>query len=75
MQQTISDDAIGLSQWLTLDDFPKTHTNFSRSQLEWLHRNRDINGFSKAFRKIGKRRYVHAGLFADCLLESAGSGT
>ena len=56
-----------LGQWFTLDDFPKAHSNFSRAQIEWLHRNRESNGFLPAFRKVGKRRYVHAGIFAQCL--------
>jgi len=56
-----------LSQWITLDDFPLQYPNFNRAQLEWIHRNREVNGFDKAFRKIGKRRYIHAGKFAECL--------
>ena len=61
-----------LDQWLTLDDFPKSHPNFNRSQIEWLHRNRETNGFARAFRKIGKLRYVHAEIFAECLLMGDG---
>ena len=56
-----------LHQWFTLNGFTKSHSNFNRSQIEWLHRNRESNGFAKAFRKIGKQRYLHAGIFADCL--------
>lgn len=61
-----------LNQWVTLDDFPKLHPNFNRSQIEWLHRNRETNGFVRAFRKIGKHRYVHSGIFAECLLMENG---
>jgi len=68
MQNTSNTYATDLNQWHTLDEFPQVHPNFNRSQIEWLHRNRQINGFSSAFRKIGKRRYVHAGIFAECLL-------
>jgi hypothetical protein len=56
-----------LEQWFTLDDFPEAYPNFNRSQIEWLHRHRATNGFAAAFRKIGKRRYLHATIFAECL--------
>ena len=56
-----------LDQWLTFNRFPQVYPNFSKAQVEWLHRNRNSNGFEKAFRKIGKLRYVHAGIFAECI--------
>lgn len=59
--------ATDLDQWRTFDDFPKKHPAFSRGQIEWLHRNRATNGFANAFRKIGRRRYVHVGIFAECV--------
>ena len=74
MQQLTRDNAADLSLWSTLDDLPNKHPNFNRGQIEWLYRKRYTNGFSKAFRKIGNRRYVHLGFFADCLLEGAGNG-
>ena len=61
-----------LGQWYVLDDFSQEHTNFNRAQIEWLYRKRFTNGFNKAFRKIGKRRYIHAGFFAECLIEQEG---
>lgn len=61
-----------LDQWQTLDDFPTSHPNFNRAQLEWIYRNRSTNGMAAVFRKIGKRRYLHAGRFAQALLEGKG---
>jgi hypothetical protein len=60
----------GLDQWLTFEQFPQVYTTFSKAQIEWLHRNRELNGFGKAFRKVGKLRYIHAGIFAECLIEN-----
>ena len=67
MQNATDSNTTDLAQWHTLDEFPQVYSNFNRSQMEWLHRNRAINGFAAAFRKIGKRRYVHAGILAECL--------
>lgn len=61
-----------LDQWQTLDDFPRSHPNFNRAQLEWLYRCRENNGLAPAFRRIGKCRYVHAGRFSQLLLEGKG---
>ena len=61
-----------LDQWLTFDDFPASHPNFNRSQIEWIYRNRARNGMNSAFRRIGKRKYVHVGRFAELLLEGKG---
>lgn len=71
MQNTANTNTIDLNQWHTLDEFPQSYPNFNRSQIEWLHRNRQTNGFSFAFRKIGKRRYVNARIFAECLLRES----
>jgi hypothetical protein len=67
MQKIANTNTADLDQWFTLDEFSQAYSNFNRSQIEWLHRNRETNGFIAAFRKIGKRRYVHAGIFAECL--------
>lgn len=61
-----------LDQWETFDQFPDSYPSFNRPQIEWIYRNRLENGFSKAFRKIGKRKYIHAGIFAACLHERGG---
>ena len=60
-----------LNQWCTFNQFPELHPNFTKPQIEWLYRNRKSNGFSKAFQKIGKLRYIHVGIFADCLISKA----
>ncbi len=65
----VNTHANNLNGWYTFDNFPKSHPNFKRSQIEWLHRNRHVNGFAKSFRKIGRLRYIHDGLFAECIIE------
>ena len=70
--QTQASTSTALDEWLTFNDFPKSHPNFKRSQIEWLYRNRDQNGMATAFRRIGKLKYVHAGRFAELLLEGRG---
>ncbi|MDV6341124.1 hypothetical protein R2103_04995 [Nitrosomonas sp. Is24] len=69
MQNATNTSITDLNQWFTLDEFSQAYPKFTRSQIEWLHRHRETNGFAIAFRKIGKRRYVHAGIFAKCLLK------
>ena len=69
MQNSAKTNANDLSQWFTFDGFIETHPNFNRNQLEWLYRKRKTNMFARAFRKIGKWRYVHAGIFSECLHE------
>ena len=59
-----------LDQWFTFENFPKAYTNFSKAQIEWLHRNRKSNGFDRAFRKVGKLRYIHAEIFSECIHEN-----
>jgi hypothetical protein len=61
-----------LAQWQTFDDFSASHANFQRGQIEWLYRRRASNGLTPAFRRIGRRRYVHLGRFAELLLEGKG---
>jgi hypothetical protein len=68
-ETTSTDDLI---HWQILDDFCTQHPNFNRSQIEWLYRNRERNGLKGVFRRIGKRRYIHAGRFASALLEGKG---
>ena len=58
-----------ITQWQSIDDFSEKNHNFKRGQIIWLHRNRKINGFAKAFRKIGRRNYINKSLFAECILE------
>ena len=58
-----------LHQWHLLNNFHETYKNFSRGQIEWLYRNRNSNGFSNAFCKLGRKRYVHAGRLASLLSE------
>lgn len=70
--QTTAIVATDLDQWHTLDEFSEAHPNFNRAQLEWIYRNRHTNGMEPAFRRIGKRRYIHAGRFAELLLEGKG---
>ena len=59
-----------VDQWLTLDSFIQAHPNFKRSQIEWLYRNRENNGYLPAFKKVGRSRYIHAGIFSDCIHNS-----
>lgn len=62
--------APSIDQWFDFIRFSEAVDHrVSCNQLEWLYRNRERNGFHKAFRKIGKTRYVCKPIFEQCLLE------
>lgn len=60
--------AITLEQLETFPEFHRRRPNISQNQLEWIYRHRHQNGFAKAFKKIGKLRYVVVPIFTDLLL-------
>ncbi len=63
---------IDLSEFSLIADFQQTHPNIVRNvdSLRWMIRHRDQNGLSDygAVVKRQGRWYVHAGLFADWML-------
>ncbi len=56
-----------VDRWKPMGCFLKQHPQFQENQLRWLARNRDRNGFDKAFRKVGRRLYIHDELFAEAI--------
>ncbi len=63
----LNTDEKDLTQWQLLNNFHESYPQFNRGQLEWMYRNRETNGFSNAFCKVGRKRYVHAGKLSLCL--------
>lgn len=60
--------SITLNELETFPEFNEKRRNISQNQLEWIYRHRYDNGFEKAFRKIGKLRYVVIPVFTALLL-------
>jgi hypothetical protein len=66
---------------MTLGDFcPKdtfaTHPDnpLKESEFHWLFKNRDTNGFKRAFVKVNARKFlVHIPTFTQCLADRKGA--
>jgi len=56
-----------LDHWKPLDSFLEDHPQFQENQIRWLARNRDRNGFDRAFRKVGRRLYIHDQIFSESI--------
>lgn len=64
--------SISLDELETFPEFHRKRPNISQNQLEWIYRHRQQNGFAKAFKKIGKLRYVIVPVFTALLLSNEG---
>ena len=64
--------SISLDELETFPEFHRKRPNISQNQLEWIYRHRQHNGFAKAFKKIGKLRYVIVPVFTALLLSNEG---
>jgi hypothetical protein len=60
-------DVLNLKHWKTKHQFLDENLQFNFGQINWLIRNRKYNGFSKAFKKIGRSIYIHEVEFAECI--------
>jgi len=68
----INDDSI--AEYVSKKDFALIATcPVSSSELNWLFKQREINGFKQAFVKVTARNYlVHIPTFTNCLSEKRG---
>ena len=55
---------------LTVKKFAKKHSAFSESSLRWLIFNEKTNGFSPAFKRVGRRVLVDEAKFFECIDEA-----
>lgn len=59
-----------IDDWVTFESLEhETAGEITVNQLNWVYRNRDVNGYAKAFRKFGRKRRVSKSLLAVCLYE------
>lgn len=70
---TTRQQSISLDEFETFPEFHEKRPNISQNQLEWIYRHRKQNGFAKAFKKIGKLRYVVVPVFTAVLLGDEGN--
>ena len=61
--QTTKHYSSKLNHWKTKHQFLDENQQFNLGQINWLIRNRNDNGFSKAFKKIGRSYYIHEKYF------------
>lgn len=70
-----SDSRASLSEYCPKNQFGRHPINpLKYSEFQWLFKNRENNGFSKAFVKVTSRNYlVHIPTFIQCLAERRGA--
>ena len=56
-----------LDNWVDQKLFIEQHPQFSTGQINWVIRNRKLNGLeeSGAVRLFGRKMYIHKGHFSD----------
>jgi len=67
MYATPSNASVGIDYWKDQAEFVKSHPQFSSSQVNYLMRNRRLNGLDRigAVKKIGRKLYIHELRFSD----------
>lgn len=67
--ETIPEETQTLDDFVRKNEFPEKYSHLvNLSEFEWIFKNRKDNGFSKAFKMIGRKPYVHIPTFHDCFL-------
>jgi len=63
-----------LNEYRAKAEFAKDSTNpLTAAEFDYLFKNREFNGFSKAFVKINRRKFlVHVPTFVECLANRLG---
>ena len=72
---TIQETQTSLNDFCSKENFT-THSNtpLKASEFNWLFKNRERNGFAKAFVQINARKFlVHIPTFIVCLTERRGA--
>ncbi len=61
MYATPSNASVSIDYWKDQAEFVNSHPQFSSSQVNYLMRNRRLNGLDRigAVRKIGRKLYIH----------------
>ena len=75
MQTIIDENNVKLSEYIAKKEFAAHPENpLSEPELNWVFKQRELNGFSKAFVKFSARGFlVHIPSFLDCLKEKSGA--
>jgi len=73
ISQTISTDS-SLAEYISKKDFGiSSMCPVTNPELNWIFKQREYNGFKKAFVKVTARNYlVHIPTFINCLSEKRG---
>lgn len=73
--EIISTVNAALSEYCPKNKFSKHPDNpLKESEFQWLFKNRDYNGFAKAFVKVTSRNFlVHIPTFVQCLADRRGA--
>ncbi len=59
----------------TIKRFASANPAFSEGSLRWLRFNSDVNGFGRAFKKIGRRVLINEAEFFDAIERSNANTT